>query len=834
MATYEYDDFRVTFTPRPGTEAGAAPVAYDVEAATPDGMTARATFMQPLSDEDLRRAVQTLGRTRSSATRDIGAAVIERRVTAEQLGATLAGALFAGEIGTTYEAARARAVAAGRGLRLRLSLADAPALLNVPWEFMYVKPTFLASQRRTPIVRFLETNSPVTPSHVEGNVRILGLIANPEGSQVLNVADERAKVDMALAKVRKDRGVDVDWLDPATPRRLRQTLQEGNYHILHFVGHSEYRDGEGVLFLEDDDGKMAQVSTSQFVNLLGDQATLRLVVLNSCEAARSDAMDPFAGLATSIVALGIPAVVAMQFEITDKAAITFAEELYHSLIARQDPIDAAVAEARKAVFTEVSEVEWATPVLFLRNDDGRLFTFAAPKVLPPPDLVRTDQLPILPIPSDNHGGDQSDGAQGQEPSTGGVGAFLKKFTKSKISLAIGGIAAVVVLALVTVAVFASNDDVANTPSTTASTTGESTTSSPPIPTSPTTGAVVIYPTVPGTKLAEWVGPRETSNLVAVAGLEADGETHISHLASSGQGGTATSAADVDDTEPVWDPNRNVLGFTRFSSNGSDVRYVVPGFGKRPDDQPDKGIQVRKLTLFAGLPAVPEGTFDHAPVWRQDGNLLFARSRACRPGPGCAEDILLATLTRTGDLVTAVTLAVVSPDWGDVTNLTIDPSNDARFVVTGQNLTSAGREGGVWIDEIKGGTLFLPGSENAVGAIFSQGGTAVIAVEQGTEDRWGSTLLVWGDTTSPPQRLAAATVLGTLAGTNGVPPTTTAQISSIVASPAELGRYAVLASDRSGSALPAIVILDANLVAVDVHPAGPAPTDVWVDLVGLAW
>jgi len=827
MATYEYDDFRVTFTLRPRHEAGEVAttdaLTYDVEAATPDGMTARATFMQPLSDDDLRRAVRTLGSTRSAVTRDIGEAVIERRVTAEQLGTTLAGALFAGEIGATYEAARTRAVAAGRGLRLRLSLADAPALLNVPWEFMYVKPTFLASQRRTPIVRFLETNSPVTPSHVEGNVRILGLIANPEGSQVLNVADERAKVDTALAKVRKDRGVDVDWLDPATPRRLRQKLQEGNYHILHFVGHSEYRDGEGVLFLEDDNGKMAQVSTSQFVNLLGDQATLRLVVLNSCEAARSDTMDPFAGLATSIVALGIPAVVAMQFEITDKAAITFAEELYHSLIARQDPIDAAVAEARKAVFTEVSEIEWATPVLFLRNDDGRLFTFAAPAVSRPQDAVRTGQLPLLPP----EGGD---GADGPEPSPGGIGALIKRLFASKVGLAISGVAAVVVLALVAVAVFAGNDDSAKGPSSTSA----ATSTSPSPTTIATPASSVVYPTVPGTKLAEWVGPRQPSGLLAVAGLEADGETHISHLASSGQGGTATSASDVDDTEPVWDPNRNVLGFTRFSSNGSDVRYVVPGFAKRPDDQPDKGIQVRKLTLFAGLPAVPEGTFDHAPVWRQDGNLLFARTRACRPGPGCAEDIILATLTRTGDLVTGVTLAVVSPDWGDVTNLSIDPSNDARFVVTGHNLTSPGQENGVWIDEIKGATLFLPGSEDANGAIFSQGGTAVIAVEPGTEDGWGSALLVWTDTTSPPQRRLAAAVLGTLAGTSGVPPDSTALLSSIVASPSELARYAVFASDRSGQSLPTIVILDANLVAVDTHPAGPAPTDAWVDLVGLAW
>ena len=124
------------------------------------------------------------------------------------------------------------------------------------------------------------------------------------------------------------------------------------------------------------DHSAAQVSDAQLVNLLGDQDSLRLVVLNSCEGARTSVVDPFAGIATSIVELGIPAVVAMQFEISDKAAITFAEELYQSLIARQDPIDVAVAEARKAVFTEVNETEWATPVLFLRNEDGRLFDFA--------------------------------------------------------------------------------------------------------------------------------------------------------------------------------------------------------------------------------------------------------------------------------------------------------------------------------------------------------------------------------------------------------------------------------------------------------------------------
>ena len=101
-------------------------------------------------------------------------------------------------------------------------------------------------------------------------------------------------------------------------------------------------------------------------NLLGDQVTLRLVILNSCEGARTT-LDSVRRDRHQSVALGMPAVVAMQFTISDSAAIVFAEELFTSLIGRQYPIDAAVSEARKAVFTEVNEIEWATPVLFLRT-----------------------------------------------------------------------------------------------------------------------------------------------------------------------------------------------------------------------------------------------------------------------------------------------------------------------------------------------------------------------------------------------------------------------------------------------------------------------------------
>ncbi len=127
------------------------------------------------------------------------------------------------------------------------------------------------------------------------------------------------------------------------------------------------------------------------------------MVLNSCEGARTTLTDPYAGVATTLVQLGVPAVVAMQFEISDRAAIVFAEELYTNLIGRRDPIDASVSEARKAIYSDVDRVEWATPVLFVRDPDVELFRFgpatstASTEPAPEPQLLATPPPPRVPL-----------------------------------------------------------------------------------------------------------------------------------------------------------------------------------------------------------------------------------------------------------------------------------------------------------------------------------------------------------------------------------------------------------------------------------------------------
>ena len=96
--------------------------------------------------------------------------------------------------------------------------------------------------------------------------------------------------------------------------------------------------------MRDESGRGRLVPANHLGTLLHDHRALRLVVLNACEGSRTSRTDPFAGTAPAPVRQGIPAAIGMLLEITDVAAITFAEEFY-AAIADRHPIDAALGEA---------------------------------------------------------------------------------------------------------------------------------------------------------------------------------------------------------------------------------------------------------------------------------------------------------------------------------------------------------------------------------------------------------------------------------------------------------------------------------------------------------
>lgn len=301
----------------------------------------------------------------------------KRIVSARELGSLLYDSLFVGEVGTALIRSQDKAEEDETGLRIRLNLDQAPDLVGVPWEFLYRSDVdqFLTTSSWWPIVRLIPGVERADSLEIEPPLRILVMVSRPSDYEDLATADELEWIHAAVAPYAEGRIVQVVEVEP-TMDALQAALPGAGFHVFHFIGHGTYDDelNDGKLLMCDEDGRGRFVSGREVGDLLADERTMRLVVLNSCEGAVGDESDRFAGTAEAFVRKGIPAVVAMQFNIPDAAAVAFSKKFYQSITAGF-PVDGAVAEARRAVRGDDHDVEWAIPVLYLSAEDGHLFGF---------------------------------------------------------------------------------------------------------------------------------------------------------------------------------------------------------------------------------------------------------------------------------------------------------------------------------------------------------------------------------------------------------------------------------------------------------------------------
>ncbi len=290
-------------------------------------------------------------------------------------------------------------------LRLQLNLTNAPELATLPWEYVYNKATrhFYAQTVETPIVRFLEQGNPIRTLIVKPPLRMLVALSSPTDQPPLKVKDEWEQLKAALLPLEKDKLIELDLLEKTTRDGLRQKLLQKEYHIFHFIGHGSFQNGSGALVFENNQGSSQPFNGSLLARLLSTFDSLRLAIINACEGASSSNSDSYAGVAQNLLNYGnLPAVIAMQFAITDKAAIRFAEVFYDSL-AHGFPVDAALSIARMEMIDAEDDVEWATPVLFMRANSGELFNLsdAPSRPDPEPNLVVGDTAnPLYPFYQD--------------------------------------------------------------------------------------------------------------------------------------------------------------------------------------------------------------------------------------------------------------------------------------------------------------------------------------------------------------------------------------------------------------------------------------------------
>src|SRR6266436_1443604 len=341
-------------------------------------------FALPFTEIEVANFLSRIGQVRR-AMRRVDAPELQA---AKEFGGKLFGAIFSGEMIAQLRGSMEQASDKDHGLRIRLRLTDVPALADLPWEFLYDanQNHFLTTSSETPVVRFLDLPQRIAPLRVALPLRVLVTIASPRNLKRLDTDGEWERLQESLGDLLKGGQLVIERLPAATLDALRLRARGAPFHIFHFIGHGGFDivAEDGVLQFEDESGMSYPVRGEMLGMQLHDHRSLRLAVLNACEGARSSRQDPFSGVAQSLLQQRVPAVIAMQFEISDAAAKVFALEFYRA-VAKGNPVDAAVCESRKALFKEEFGQEWATPVLYMRSQEGQLFELQAVAAPPFPD-----------------------------------------------------------------------------------------------------------------------------------------------------------------------------------------------------------------------------------------------------------------------------------------------------------------------------------------------------------------------------------------------------------------------------------------------------------------
>lgn len=307
-----------------------------------------------------------------------------------EIGSRLYSELIRDQVRDLWAQARADVDDGGR-LRLRLIL-HPPAVAALPWETLHDprRNQSFAADTNISLVRTQNLVSYVArPRALEAALPLKVLLVTVdsgmpdvptqhwpdqgEPGHELAAHIESEQIRSAIEKLPSAR-VKLDRLNGrVTIQQIRERLVTTWPDILHFVGHGNE---DGLLLWSDD--APALVSPATLRTVLQQAESVKLVFLNACLAGLVDSTRPFAGIAHQLLQSGLPAVIAMRYEILDRSAVHFAAGVYEALVSGQGRghIDAAVSIARNSLYiNNPNRVDYATPILWLNAEDGRILIF---------------------------------------------------------------------------------------------------------------------------------------------------------------------------------------------------------------------------------------------------------------------------------------------------------------------------------------------------------------------------------------------------------------------------------------------------------------------------
>ena len=316
-----------------------------------------------------------------------------------QLGQSLYQHLFQGRIRDSWLAAQGVAQNRRQTLRLRLGFKDS-RLQRLPWELLYGDDRPLATGVDVSLCRYYQTlgttdltTIPVLP-HKNEPVNVLVVISAPDDQERLSL---RQEVETLIEDLRSRQGhplnlsapnnqgpqaieLNLTILEQPSRPDLAHALEQGQFQILHYAGHSDVSETGGELYLVNrQTGLTDWLSGEDLAGLLVNNG-IRLAVFNSCRGAYTATDDAEAGwreqnLVQALVNRGVPGVIAMAERIPDDVAVTFTRLLYRNL-QRGHAIDLCLSRVRQGLISAYRSDQpfWMLPILYLHPDfDGDLY-----------------------------------------------------------------------------------------------------------------------------------------------------------------------------------------------------------------------------------------------------------------------------------------------------------------------------------------------------------------------------------------------------------------------------------------------------------------------------
>jgi hypothetical protein len=312
-------------------------------------------------------------------------------------------AIFHGTLRDSWVIAQGVALSKNQALRLRLGLSSKdPQLHRLPWEVLYSNdvPGGFSGQLGQQSQPFATGDHVIfsryqllSPLMGEGDslaiepdqpLRILVVISAPTDQERLQLQQEVHQLQQEL-QTQTAHGLpsfELTILRQPDREQLTHALEQGQFHVLHYAGHSDLGSAGGSLYLVNQRTGLTEFLNGHDLAGLLVNNGVRLAVFNSCRGAHTAAdpkgTDPKGdrdrNLAEAMVNRGIPAVLAMAEQIPDNVARTLTWLFYRNL-KQGYPIDLSLSRARQGLISSFgsSELYWALPILYQHSEfDGYL------------------------------------------------------------------------------------------------------------------------------------------------------------------------------------------------------------------------------------------------------------------------------------------------------------------------------------------------------------------------------------------------------------------------------------------------------------------------------